>query len=102
MNNSDPFPNNNSGQQAPNQAAQITGILGIVFGGIATAWALLGGACCGWITIPLALVALALAIVSVALQRTPIGWTALGLSIFGLLWPFIVAALFMRATTGAI
>lgn len=72
------------------------------FGILAALWgflfALLGGACCcfsvvAWLGLPLAILALILAIASLCLERTAFGWTGLALSILGvivvLLWPIL-------------
>jgi hypothetical protein len=70
-------------------AAIVTGIIGCVFAGLGALWSFLGGACCGWAAWPEAALGIILAIVSLCLRRSALGWVALGLGIFAFAWVII-------------
>jgi hypothetical protein len=70
-------------------AALVTGIVGCVFAAVGALWSFLGGACCGWAAWPEAGLGIVLAIVSLCLRRSALGWVALGLGIFSFVWVII-------------
>jgi hypothetical protein len=67
----------------------VTGIVGCVFAAVGALWSFLGGACCGWAAWPEAGLGIVLAIVSLCLRRSALGWVALGLGIFSFVWVII-------------
>lgn len=81
-------------------AALVTGIIGVVFSGLAALWTILGGLCCNWASLPYAIIGLILAIVSLSLNKSPIGWVALGLSIFSFAWVIIIWIIYAGSLSG--
>jgi hypothetical protein len=67
-------------------ASFVLGVIACSFAGTAALWSFVGGACCGWLSWGWAGIGLVLAIISLSLQRSTLGWVALGLSIFSFLW----------------
>ncbi|MFC1452086.1 GYF domain-containing protein [Verrucomicrobiota bacterium] len=92
------------GSQPPegrHPGALATAVVGCVFGGIAAVCAVVGGACCCWIVLPTACVALALGIISLCLQRSNLGWVAMGLALVAIVWVIVSFAFLTAAETGA-
>ena len=75
------------------RASFIVGVISLCFGALAAAWSFIGGACCGWAGWGYGFIGLVLAIVSLSLKRSPIGWWALGLSIFAFIWVIMAPAI---------
>ena len=75
------------------KASFVIGIVALCFAALAAAWSFLGGACCGWASWGFAFIGLVLSIVSLVMKPSKIGWWALGLAIFAIIWVFISAAL---------
>ncbi len=71
------------------KASFIIAVIALCFASLATAWTLIGGACCGWGGWGWGFIGLILAIVSLAMKRSKIGFWALGLAIFAFVWVFI-------------
>jgi hypothetical protein len=84
--------------QAPvkhEKGAFVVGVIALCFSAIAAAWSFVGGACCGWGGWGWAGVGLIMAIVSLCLNKSKIGWWALALAIFAFVWVFV--SVFMLA-----
>jgi len=82
-------------------AALVTGIIGCVFAGLGALWSFLGGACCGWAAWPEAGLGIVLAIVSLCLRRSALGWVALSLGIFAFAWVIIFYLFLAGSLAGA-
>ena len=78
------------------KSSYVLGIIAICFAAIGAAWSFIGGVCCGWAGWGYAFIGLVLAIISLVLKPSTVGWWALGLAIFSFAWliiaPFILAA----------
>ena len=83
------------------KASFVIGIVALCFAALAAAWSVLGGACCGWGSWGFAFIGLVLSIVSLVMNRSKIGWWALGLAIFAIIWVFVCAALFNASLNNA-
>lgn len=71
------------------KASFVIGVVAICFAALAAAWSFIGGACCGWGGWGFAFIGLVLAIVSLVFKKSSLGYWALGLSIFAIVWVFI-------------
>lgn len=77
------------------KASYVIAIVAVCFAAIAAAWSFIGGACCGWAGWGFAFIGLVLGIVSLVMKRSTLGFWAIGLSIFSVVWVFISAAFFL-------
>lgn len=59
----------------------VIGVVSICIGALACGWSVFGGMCCNWGALPLAFVAIVLAIVSLVFCRGKAGWWGLALGI---------------------
>ena len=93
-----------SGGAAPDnsKAAFVLAVIGVSFGGIGAGISLIGGACCGGFGWPAAFVGLVLAIISLALKRTVLGFWAIGVSGFAFAWVILSIVVFGHQTQSAI
>jgi hypothetical protein len=84
-------------------ASFVLGIVACCFSGVAALWSLFGGACCGWMSWGWAGVGFVLALISLSLKPSTLGWVALGLAIFSFLWVIFMAVFWvgLSATAGA-
>lgn len=71
------------------KASFIIGVVAICFAAVAAAWSFIGGACCGWGGWGFAFIGFVLAIVSLVFKKSSLGWWALVLSIFAIVWVFL-------------
>jgi hypothetical protein len=71
----------------------IIGVIAICFAAVAAAWSFIGGACCGWGGWGFAFIGFVLSIVSLIFKKSSLGWWALVLSIFAVIWVFLPAIL---------
>jgi hypothetical protein len=81
------------------KASFVIGIVALCFAALAAAWSLIGGAYCGWTAWGWAFIGFVLAIVSLALKQSAIGWWALGVSILAFVWVF-ACAVFLAGAVG--
>ena len=89
-------------QKSSNETGSlVTGIVGVCFAGLGAGWSFIGGSCCGWAGWPLAFIGLILAIISLALKRSTLGWVALGLAIFAFVWVFVSGFILAAGIAGA-
>ena len=72
------------------KASFVIGTVALCFAALAAAWSFLGGVCCGWASWGWAFIGLVLSIVSLVMKRSKIGWWALGLAIFAIIWVLVV------------
>lgn len=79
------------------KSSYVLGIIAICFAAIGAAWSFIGGVCCGWAGWGWAFIGLVLAIISLALKPSTIGWWALGLAIFAFAW-LVIASLLLAAS----
>jgi|CXWL01.1.fsa_nt_gi hypothetical protein len=71
------------------KASFIIAVIALCFAALAAAWSFIGGACCGWAGWGWSFIGLILSIVSLVIKRSTLGWWALGLSIFSIIWVFV-------------
>ena len=71
------------------KASFIIVVIALCFAALAAAWSFIGGACCGWAGWGWSFIGLILSIVSLVIKRSTLGWWALGLSIFSIIWVFV-------------
>jgi len=83
------------------KASFIIGVVAVCFAALAAAWSFIGGACCGWGGWPFAFIGLILSIVSLVYKKSSIGYWALGLSIFAILWVFVSVFIIAGSLAGA-
>jgi hypothetical protein len=81
------------------KTAFIIGVIAICFAAVAAAWSFIGGACCGWGGWGFALIGFALSIVSLVFKGSSLGWWALILSIFAVIWVFLPLILMAMGIT---
>ena len=84
------YPDSNSNPINKNEKASfIIGVIAICFAAVAAAWSFIGGACCGWGGWGFAFIGFVLSIVSLVFKKSSLGWWALVLSIFAVVWVFL-------------
>lgn len=95
----------NTPENKNEKASFIIGVVAICFAALAAAWSFIGGACCGWGGWGFAFIGLVLSIVSLVFKKSSLGYWALGLSIFAIVWVFVafflLASSLAAAGTGA-
>lgn len=95
MNGLENHPQSSVTNESQSEKASFTiGVIALCFGALAAVWSFLGGACCGWASWGWAFIGLVLSVVSLIMKRSQIGWWALGLSLFAIIWVFLSAAVF--------
>ena len=92
----------NAGQQPADGARRektgyVIGVVSICVGALACGWSVFGGMCCNWGALPLAFVAIVLAIVSLIFRRGKAGWWGLALGIGAIVLYVLMIGVFQAA-----
>jgi hypothetical protein len=88
-------------KSSPDTASFVLGIIACSFSGVAALWSFFGGACCGWLSWGWAGIGFVLAIISLSLKQSTLGWVALGLAIFSFLWVIFLAVFWVGLSAAA-